>query len=178
MSKTIKIAALALAASTGMALATQPPALTPDRVSDFKAAWGESIVEIGAVYTAGGDYEAAARNHILDFYAFGEDIVLFKPTLASDEQFRGTFDEAMSYFVGGDIAEDNGFALAPYTDVRWDSEGISIIGDVALTMGNYYFTTSDGEEVKVEYTFGIEQREDGDLTIVLHHSSLPFTPTS
>ena len=44
-------------------------------------------------------------------------------------------------------------------------------------MGNYYFTTADGSEVKVEYTFGLEQMADGDLKIVLHHSSLPFTPS-
>jgi hypothetical protein len=40
-------------------------------------------------------------------------------------------------------------------------------------MGNYYFTTPEGEEVKVEYTFGYIL-EDGELLINLHHSSLPF----
>jgi len=29
--------------------------------------------------------------------------------------------------------------------------------------------------MKVEYTFGIEQMENGEPKIALHHSSLPFT---
>ena len=102
--------------------------------------------------------------------------MLFKPTLASADQFRGTFDEALSYFVGGSVSEDGGFAIAPYTNVRWENEGTTINGDTALAMGNYFFTKTDGTEVKVEYSFGIKKMEDGDLKIVLHHSSLPFSP--
>lgn len=177
MLKTITLtAALALFASTGVAHATSAPALTSDRVTELKTAWGEGIVKIGAVHKAGGDYKDAARKHIEQFYAYGEETVLFKPTLASQDQFRGTFDEALSYFVGGSIAEDGGFAIAPYTNVRWENEGTTINGNTGLAMGNYYFTKTDGSEVKVEYTFGIEQMDDGDLKIILHHSSLPFTP--
>lgn len=93
------------------------------------------------------------------------------------DQFRGTFEEALSYFVGGDLAEDGGFAIAPNTDVRWESEGTLINGDTALTMANYFFTQPDGNEVKVEYTFGFEKLENGETKIVLHHSSLPFAPS-
>lgn len=168
--------ALVLIVSAGGAAATSAPALTPDRVTALKTAWGEGIVTIGAVHTDGGDYEAAAKEHISQFYAYEDETVLFKPTLASADQFRGTFDEALSYFVGGSISEDGGFAIAPYTNVRWENEGTIINGDVALAMGNYYFTTTEGEEIKVEYTFGIEQQEDGELKIILHHSSLPFNP--
>ena len=168
-------AALALFASVGVVHASTTPTLDADRVTELKQAWGDGIVTIGTVYTQGGDYEAAARQHIERFYAYGDETVLFKPTLASADQFRGTFDEALSYFVGGSIAEDGGFAIAPYTAVRWENEGTTINGDMALAMGNYYFTKTDGSEVKVEYTFGIEQMEDGSLKIVLHHSSLPFS---
>lgn len=164
-------AGLAVLATAG-ALHASP--LTPERVTALKTAWGEGIVKIGSVHTAGGDYEAAAREHIETFYAYGVSEVLFKPTLASEDQFRGSFDEALSYFVGGDIAEDKGFAIAPYTAVRWENEGTTIVGDMAFSMGNYYFTKTDGSEVKVEYTFGIRQMENGELKIVLHHSSLPF----
>ncbi len=52
-----------------------------------------------------------------------------------------------------------------------------IDSDSALSMGNYYFTTKDGSEVKVEYTFGMERMDDGTLKIVLHHSSLPYKPS-
>lgn len=166
----------AIAGSVGMAQANNNAPLTAEQMTEIQKAWGEGIVKIGGVYTEGGDYEAAAREHIEQFYAYGESDVLFKPTLASADQFRGTFDEALSYFVGGSIAEDGGFAIAPYTNVRWENEGTLVDGDVAMAMGNYYFTKTDGAEVKVEYTFGIEKFDDGEIKIVLHHSSLPFTP--
>ena len=170
-------AIVAIAASAGIAhTATAADGLTNTDVDALKQAWGEGIVEIGAVHTDGGDYRAAAREHIETFYAYGDEDVLFKPTLASDDQFRGTFDEALSYFVGGEIEEDGGFAIAPYTNVRWDSEGTIINGDTAMSMGNYYFETSDGPEVKVEYTFGIVRAEGDAPKIVLHHSSLPYAP--
>lgn len=176
MLKTATLGAAALAATVGIASAGSTAALTKDRVTQLQTAWGEGIVEIGKIYKNGGDYKAAARKHIENFYAYGDETVLFKPTLASKEQFRGTLDGALSYFVGGSVAEDHGFAIAPYTDVRWETEGMVFNGDMALSMGNYYFTKTDGTEVKAEYSFGIEQMDDGKLKIVLHHSSLPFSP--
>ena len=44
-------------------------------------------------------------------------------------------------------------------------------------MGNYFFTSLEGVEVKVEYTFGYKL-VDGSLKIDIHHSSLPFNPSS
>ncbi|GGB34487.1 hypothetical protein GCM10011316_03190 [Roseibium aquae] len=177
---TVLTAALALAVSTAAVHAgtDAPSGLTEEKVTALKTAWGEGIVSIGAVHTEGGDYRAAARAHIETFYAYDDGVVLFKPTLASEDQFRGTFEEALSYFVGGDIAEDGGFAIAPYTAVRWENEGTVISGDMAMAMGNYYFMTTEGSEIKVEYTFGIAQLDDGSAKIVLHHSSLPFAPAS
>ncbi len=168
-------AAIALTSAAANAGTDKTAKLTETEVTALKEAWGEGIVNIGTIHTQGGDYKAAAAAHIEEFYAYGERPVLFKPTLASDDQFRGDFDEALSYFVGGDIAEDGGFAIAPYTDVRWEPEGTVINGDTAMTMGNYFFMTTEGTEVKVEYTFGIERMDDGDLKFVLHHSSMPFT---
>lgn len=170
---------LTLLSAAGAALLVGASALaqpiTAEEVTAAQQAWGEGIVAIGEVHTEGGDVVEAATDHIEQFYAYGERPVLFKPTLASEDQFRGTFDEALSYFVGGDIEEDGGFALAPYTDVRWENEGTILDEDSALAMGNYYFTTTEGDEVKVEYSFGYERGEDGDLIIVLHHSSLPYS---
>lgn len=167
-------AALSLAATSGTAFADGHSGLTQEQITAIQDAWGEGIVKIGKVHTEEGDYRAAATDHINAFYAYAEGEVLFKPTLAAEDQFRGTFDEALSYFVGGDIAEDGGFAIAPYTNVRWENEGTIISGDTAMSMGNYFFTQTDGSEVKVEYTFGFEQMENGEPKIVLHHSSLPF----
>lgn len=180
MKKTVaKTSIIAMVTSLGIASAAATPstALTQDRVTTFTTAWGQGIVNIGSVYSNKGDYKAAARAHIEEFYGYETESVLFKPTLASEDQFRGTFDEALSYFVGGSIAEDGGFAIAPYTNVRWEKEGTIINDNTAMTMGNYYFTTTQGSEIKVEYTFGLEQQDDGELKIVLHHSSLPFNPS-
>ncbi len=150
--------------------------ITAEEVAAAQKAWGEGIVHIGKVYTDKGDYTAAAREHIENYYGYGQSEILFKPTLAAEQQFRGEFDEALSYFVRGSIAEDGGFAIAPYTNVRWENEGTLLFGDAAMAMGNYFFTTTEGEEVKVEYSFGYERGDDGELDIVLHHSSLPFSP--
>ncbi|MEO1188337.1 MAG: phosphoribosyl-AMP cyclohydrolase [Pseudomonadota bacterium] len=149
--------------------------ITEAEVMAAQQAWGEGIVTIGAAYTAGEDYVQAATDHINEFYAYGAAPVLFKPTLAAEEQFRGDFVGALSYFVGGSISEDGGFAIAPYTNVRWENEATFIDSDSAMAMGNYFFTRTNGEDVKVEYSFGYMRGEDGELKIVLHHSSIPFS---
>ena len=41
------------------------------------------------------------------------------------------------------------------------------------TNGELFFTSPEGDEVKVEYTFGYIQDDDGNLRIQLHHSSMP-----
>lgn len=174
MKRAVSITALAGAVLFASAAAADD-AITAEDVAAAQQAWGEGIVAIGEAYTAEGDYTEAAREHIERFYAYETHPVLFKPTLASEDQFRGTFDEALSYFVGGSIAEDNGFAIAPYTDVRWENEATFIDSDSAMAMGNYFFTRTDGTEVKVEYSFGYILDEAGDLRIVLHHSSLPYS---
>lgn len=138
-------------------------------------AWADGIVKISSVYVEKGDYRKAAKQHIKDLYAYEQSEVLFKPTLASEDQFRETFDQALSYFVGGDIKEDKGFAIRPWQAVRFGEQQIVTNGDTALAMGNYYFTPVDSdEEVKVEYTFAYMMDNDGQLRIFAHHSSLPF----
>lgn len=180
-------AALALAAcgetttDTGgeaPAATTAANPITAEDVTAAQTAWGEGIVAIGAVSTEGGDVNAAATNHINTFYGYEDGMdILFKPTLAAQDQFRGSFDEALSYFIGREGTEDGGFALAPYSAVRWENEGTIIDEDAntAMAMGNYYFTGPDGSDTKVEYTFGYERNDAGELVIVLHHSSLPFS---
>merc|ERR1719387_339472 len=102
-------------------------------------------------------------------------MVLFKPTLAAEEQFRPTFDKALSYFVASNNAcpEDKGFAIKGWTAVRFDGDIITI-GSVGMAMGNYFFTTPEGDEAKVEYSFGYMLDSDGDVRIILHHSSMPY----
>lgn len=166
------LALVALFVSSMSSLNVLAGSISTAEVEAAQKGWGEGIVKIGKAK----DFKKAAIKHLDKFYAFGHGTVLFKPTLASVDQFRGTKKEALSYFIGQDLAEDKGFALAPYTKVRWENEGIITDGDSAMAMGNYYFTKTNGEEVKVEYSFGYIKDKDGKLKINLHHSSLPFSP--
>ncbi len=153
--------------------------ITQEEVIEAQLEWGEGIVKIGKAFSDGGDFVQAAKDHIQHLYGYDLSQVLFKPTLASEHQFRETFDAALSYFVGGNdtYPEDKGFAIAPYTKVRWENSGIiNYTCTMAIAMGNYYFTKTDGEEVKVEYTFGYVKDVTGKLRIVVHKSALPYSP--
>jgi hypothetical protein len=105
--------------------------------------------------------------------------VLFKPTLAAEEQFRPTFDKALSYFVASNNAcpEDKGFAIKGWTKVKFENADIITEGSVGMAMGNYFFTKPDGDVSKVEYSFGYMLDNDGNARIILHHSSMPYVPT-
>ena len=144
-------------------------------VESAQQAWGAGIVAIASAHSTGGDYVGIASNHVNNLYAYQIGPVLFKPTLAAIDQFRPTFDTALSYFVASNNAcpEDKGFAIKGWKDVRFENTDVIVDGNTALAMGNYFFTSPDGDEVKVEYTFGYIQDDDGNLRIQLHHSSMP-----
>ncbi len=165
-----------LAATACAAGTSSDKGITKDDVIAAQKEWGEGIVAISSVHSSGGDYAARATEHINTLYAYGETDVMFKPTLAADDQFRETFDEALAYFIGKEGTEDKGFAISGWTNVRWENNGVYADDNSAMAMGNYWFTGADGAETKVEYTFGYVRNEDGDLKINLHHSSLPFSP--
>ena len=64
--------------------------ITMSEVAAAQQAWGEGIVAIGAAFTDNGDYRGLAGDHVRTFYNYTEGAtVLFKPTLASEDQFRG-----------------------------------------------------------------------------------------
>lgn len=150
-------------------------------ILDAQKAWGEGIVKIGKVFLDKGDYKAAAEEHIHEFYNYQEGTVLFKPTLTSERQFRLDFEGALSYFVGGNenYPEDHGFAIKPWSDVKWENIGTKIIGDMGVAMGNYFFTPAGGgDDVKVEYSFAYTINTEGKLKIVLHDSHLPYAPVA
>ena len=151
-------------------------------VADAQQAWGDGIVEIGRIYTAKGDYKAEAVKVLGDLYGWDSKMdVLFKPTKAANPAIRLDYDEALSYFVGAEsadkpVAEDKGFAIAPWTAVRFDNKKTLFLSDSATAMGEYYFTTLEGTVAKVEYTFQYKRGADGALKIVVPHSSLPYSP--
>lgn len=155
-------------------------AITEAEVLAAQQAWGEALVAISTTYEQEG-FEAAkalAEQVIDAAYGYQYGAVLFKPTLAMAPQtFRTTKEGALSYFVGGDrnFPNDTGFALKGWQQVEIQNAAIFIDGNVATTMGNVMFTNKDGKVTTVDKTWQFIKDDQGNLRIVLHHSSLPYT---
>ena len=150
--------------------------ITKDQVTEAQEKWGNGVVKIGALKEKRTECQAFASSFLDDRYAFASSTVLFKPTKCEIEQFRPTKSEALSYFIAGEdraCNEDKGFAIQPWTKVRFENTGIILEEKRAIAMGNYFFTDLNGDEAKVEYTFGYKL-ENGELKIDLHHSSFPY----
>ena len=150
--------------------------ITKEQVENVQQKWGEGVVKIGSLKSNRPECEAYASKFLNERYAFETGTVLFKPTKCEIEQFRPTKPEALSYFIAGEdraCAEDKGFAIQPWTKVRFENTGFILEEKRAIAMGNYFFTDLNGNEAKVEYTFGYKLI-DGGLKIDLHHSSFPF----
>lgn len=153
--------------------------ISQQEILNAQKEWGEAIVTIGKAYIKKEDYKALAIKTINSLYGYDEGTVLFKPTQASIKQFRLTKSEAISYFVKGNVPEDQGFALQPWSKIRFKNTGIIISYDTAHAMGNYFFTDAHTKnEIKVEFTFGYFKDKNGKLKINLHHSSFPYDPPS
>jgi hypothetical protein len=148
--------------------------MTRDEILSIQSTWGQGIVHIGAAPS----WEVArerAQAMIEALYVL-DGSLLFAPTRASLKQFRPDLEGALSYFVGRNenYPEDAGFALEPWTSVRFENAGMVLKKDLSIAMGNYFFTNQDGAETKVEYTFGYIRSADGALRIQAHHSALPY----
>ncbi|GEM_PF-463618 len=154
-------------------------AITRDMIQSAQEVWIDQLVRIGEAHATDGDARAVAREVLDTYYDYATNPVLFKPTLTHGEQtFRHTVEGALAYFVGGDdnFPNDSGFALQPYVSGVTDISEVFIHGDVAIAMGNITLTAADGSTVTVDKTFGYRMDSSGNLRIVTHHSSLPFTP--
>lgn len=152
--------------------------VTKEQVLDAQNKWGEGVVKIGSLKDNRTECEVYANDFLDDRYSFEAGPVLFKPTKCAIEQFRPTKPKALSYFIAGEdraCKEDKGFALQPWTKVRFENTDLILEENRAIAMGNYYFTDLDGNEAKVEYTFGYKLL-DGELKIDVHHSSFPYNP--
>ncbi|MEM9478755.1 MAG: hypothetical protein AAGA58_03740 [Verrucomicrobiota bacterium] len=154
----------------------QGPAITAADIEAAQKMWGNAVVAIGK---AGDEAAKTAEEAAKAAYAFDLGPIQFKPTLAAETPFRPDLEGALSYFVGGNekYTEDKGFALKPWSNVRFDNHTVKMHGNIAITMGHYYFTGPDGTETKVEYTKGYVKTEDGKILIFLQDSSLPYDPS-
>lgn len=150
------------------------PSITGEDVAAAQQAWGDAVVMIGQADKK--DVHALAEKIAASAYAFDLGPIQFKPTLAAETPFRPDLEGSVSYFVSGNpqYAEDKGFALKPWSKVRFDNHTIKMMGNIAIAMGHYYFTGPDGIETKVEYTKGYVKVPDGRVLIFLQDSSLPY----
>ncbi|QTF94079.1 phosphoribosyl-AMP cyclohydrolase [Halomonas sp. BM-2019] len=185
MLKTI-LAGTALGLGLGVgALANAAPVthlggdITEEQVLAAQQAWGEALVAISNAYEDEGiDAARELALEIIDSaYGYAMGPVLFKPTLAAPPQtFRTTPEGALAYFVGHDdeFPGDSGFALQGWQEVEIENAAILISGDVALTMGTVSILDADGHTTTVDKSWGYHLDDEGELRIILHHSSLPY----
>jgi len=169
------------ATAPAAAAVSAPTPITLDEVSSAQKSWGEALVQIGKAGAEGKDPRPVAQAAIAKLYHYASTPVLFKPTLTHGHQtFRNTAEGALAYFAGGDPAfpDDKGFALKPWTSVRFQTSGFFADGNTALWQGNVWVTDTEGGEVMVDKSFGYQRSADGSLRIVLHHSSLPYKPAA
>jgi hypothetical protein len=155
-------------------------AISESEVLAAQKAWGDALVAISTTYeTKGIDAAKALAGKVIDAaYGYQFGAVLFKPTLTlAPQTFRTTRAGALAYFVGGDPAfpSDTGFALKGWRKVEIKNAGIFISGNTATTIGNVLFTDKDGKVTTVDKTWQFLKDDNGNLRIILHHSSLPFT---
>lgn len=151
--------------------------LTLAEVQSAQKEWAEAIISIGEAHANNSDYKSLTKKLVNKLYAYELGVVLFAPTKAAQVPFRPTLDEAISYFIGGSIAEDTGFALTPWKAIRFDNVRTILGSDYAVSMGHYYFTDANtATETMVEFTFAYIKDNEGKLRIIAHHSSLPYAP--
>lgn len=159
--------------------AAAPQQITAAEVTAAQQAWGQALIQISTDYHKAGLAQATkTAKAVLDqAYAYQDGPVLFKPTLASGVQtFRTSYEGALSYFVGGNanFSQDQGFALKGWQQYSFKNAAVHLNGDMALTMGHVMLTDKYGKVTTVDKTWGFKKGQDGQIRIVLHHSSLPY----
>ncbi|MFN6339927.1 MAG: phosphoribosyl-AMP cyclohydrolase [Cyanobacteriota bacterium] len=150
------------------------------QVLQAQKGWCAGLLAISEAYATGGFVKAkATATQVLDqAYGYPYGAVAFKPTLTTPPQtFRATKAGALAYFVGGDPSHpnDKGFAIKPWKTCAVRNQVIQLHGMFATTMGNVDLTDAKGAVTTVDKTWVFLKEPDGQIRIVLHHSSLPFT---
>jgi hypothetical protein len=155
-------------------------AITEAEVRNAQTAWCKALVDISTTGATQGQAAAKAlAEKVIDAaYGYQMGAVLFKPTLTVVPQtFRTTKAGALAYFVGGDsnFPKDTGFALKGWTKCEAKNAAVFIAGDSASSMGNVMITDKAGKVTTVDKTWTYVKDDAGQLRIVVHHSSLPYS---
>lgn len=154
--------------------------ITEQQVLNTQQGWCNGLLAISKAYETGGFAAAETMaSKILDqAYGYQYGAVAFKPTLTQSPQtFRGTKVGALAYFVGGNPSypNDKGFAIKPWKTCSIRNQVIQLHGALAITMGNVDLTDSSGKVTTVDKTWAFLREPGGEVRIILHHSSLPFS---
>ena len=151
---------------------TKSDYLMEKQILNFLNSWKNGILNISKTYVDKGDYKEEAIKFIKNHYLFETEDVLFKPTMTKRVLFRNDQNSALSYFIGGSIPEDNGFAIKPWKAIDTQEINNIIEKNLIVTMGVFNFTEFDtNERTKVVFTF-ILKSTDNVLKIKIHHSSI------
>ena len=159
-------------------------------VKAAQKAWTEALVSISQIHKDEGfDAAKSLAGDVIDgAYDYQAGPVAFKPTWAyGDTTFRTKRRGALSYFVGGDKRfDDLGFAIgnkpdaetgerSPWADAWAKNAVIRLDGDTATSMGWVYTQDENGNVSKVDKTWTWRKDDEGNLRIVVHHSSIPYS---
>ncbi len=148
-------------------------------LTDARNAWGDGVILISKTYDEKGIDDAfiVANKILQDLYAFELGPILFKPTLSTGNQtFRSNLEGALSYFVGNNkkYPMDDGFGIKSWHKFESKTSEIFIENDIAIWMGSVTLTNKNGNILKVDKSLAYKKLPNGNLKIILHHSSLPY----
>jgi hypothetical protein len=145
--------------------------MNEENIYEFLNSWKDGVIGIGSVFKSDGDYKKEATSFIDKHYAFNESNVLFKPTFTKQVIFRNNKEDALSYFIKGDIIEDNGFAIKPWKSIEPLEIHINIEDNFSIAMGVLELSPfSDENPTKIAFTFILDEFDNG-IKIKAHHSS-------
>ena len=145
--------------------------MSSNQIEHFLNSWKDGVIEIGRIHLEEGDYEKSAELFVSTHYAFDSEEVLFKPTFTKEVIFRNSKDLALSYFIGGEVAEDKGFALKPWEEIRLEELNIIEQDNLMVAMGTLNFKPLNlKENTLIAFTFLLIETDDS-LKIKVHHSS-------
>lgn len=186
---------IAVAAVLGASASVQLPAssdpvqqvfstmVTEQEVYEAQRGWCDALIAISDAYQTGGYAAAKDKASAVIDAAYGFDFgpIAFKPTYTTGrDTFRTTRAGALAYFVGPDpsipaFGKNQGFATyRHWKSCEIDDYVIQLFGNTANTMGLVRVTDARGQVGVVEKTWTFVRDIDGQLRIVLHHSSAPF----
>eukprot|EP00930_Biecheleria_cincta_P055563 TRINITY_DN41878_c0_g1_i1.p1 TRINITY_DN41878_c0_g1~~TRINITY_DN41878_c0_g1_i1.p1 ORF type:complete len:267 (-),score=34.13 TRINITY_DN41878_c0_g1_i1:29-829(-) len=154
--------------------------ISQDQVLQAQQQWGEALVGVGEAFHSGKHMKRAAA-FVDELYAFkteqGAILQLTGPDRPK-QPFRLTREATVSFFVGGNLEfpDDRGFALQPWTAVKFENSGFVLKNDTAFAVGEYQFTDAQGLQSRAQYSFGYQLESTGQLRIVLQQSSVSALP--